>query len=162
MSYSTTQTSTYTSTDIEAVMKRITADLMMIASSSGAVSEARAREWAHDIELLAKNEYLNYIDLTLISNGVEYKAARFYVDKSGSLSNDRPGNSRWPKIENAQLRIVLGHKDTYDQKAKQNLAGKMKISWTSSYDDISHSNLTQNNGREYSSNGYGIQRKDYN
>lgn len=41
MSYSTTQTSTYTSTDIEAVMKRITADLVMIASSSGAVSEAR-------------------------------------------------------------------------------------------------------------------------
>lgn len=73
MSYSSTETSTYTATDVEAVMRRITADLVMIAASTGAVTETCARNWAHDIELLAKNGYLNYVDLTLISNGVEKK-----------------------------------------------------------------------------------------
>nr|WP_154324835.1 hypothetical protein [Pantoea sp. 201603H] len=162
MTYSSTETSTYTTTDVEAVMRRITADLVMIAASTGAITETRAREYAHDIELLAKNGYLNYVDLTLISNGVEQRATRFYVNESGGLANDRPGDARWPKIQGAHLRIILSYQNNYDQAAKQKLAGKMKRSWSPSSDDISHSGLTQKSGREYSSNGYGMQRKDYN
>jgi len=161
MTQTTTQTTTYTTTDIEAVVRRITSDLVMIASSSGAVTEGRAREWANDIELLAKNGYLNYVDLTLLSHGVEQKATRFYVNESGTLANDRPGDARWPRVAGAHLRIVLNHHNTYDQQAQEKFAGRMKISWTTSNDDISHSWLTQSGGREYSSNGYGIQRKDY-
>ncbi|GAB2930852.1 HORMA-1 domain-containing protein [Hafnia psychrotolerans] len=162
MSYSSTETSTYTTTDVEAVMRRTTADLVMIAASTGAITETRAREWAHDIELLAKNGYLNYVDLTLMSNGVEQRATRFYVNDSGGLANERPGDARWPKIQGAHLRIVLTYLSTYDQAAKQRLTSKMNISWSPCSDDISHSGLTQKAGREYSSNGYGMQRKDYN
>lgn len=161
MTQTTTQTTTYTTTDIEAVVRRITSDLVMIASSSGAVTEGRAREWANDIELLAKNGYLNYVDLTLLSNGVEQKATRFYVNESGALANDRPGDARWPKVTEPRLRIVLSYHDTFDQQARDKLAGKMKISWTTNYEDISHPRLSQSGGREYSSNGYGMQRKDY-
>jgi hypothetical protein len=161
MTQSSTQTTTFTTTDVEAVVRRITADLVMIASSSGAVTEERAREWGNDIELLAKNGYLNYVDLTLLSHGVEQKATRFYVNESGTLANDRPGDARWPKVAGPDLRIVLSHHSTYDQQAQEKLAGRMKISWTTSNDDISHSRLTQSGGREYSSNGYGMQRKDY-
>lgn len=162
MSQTVTQTSTYTTTDIEAVVRRITADLVMIASSSSAETEETARGWGHDIELLAKNGYLKSVDVTLLSHGVEQKAVRFNVDESGGLSNDRPGNARWPKVNGAFLRIVLSYHSTYDQAARDKLAGKMKTPWTKSYDDISHSQLTQSGGREYSSNGYGMQRKDYN
>ena len=160
MSYSSTETSTYTTTDVEAVMRRITADLVMIAA--GAITESKAREYAHDIELLAKNGYLDYVDVTLISNGVEQKATRFHVNESGELANDRPGDARWPRIQGAYLRIVVNNRSTYDQAARQKLSGKMKISWSPCSDDISHSGLTQSGGREYSSNGYGMQRKDYN
>lgn len=161
MTSTATQTSTYTTTDIEAVVRRITADLLMIASSSGAVTEAKAREWGHDIEVLAKNGYLKYVDLTLLSSGVEHKAARFYVNESGALANQRPGNALWPKLPNPRLRIVLSHNDNYDTQAQEKMAGKMKISWTSNYEDVTHSQLTQSGGREYSSNGYGMERKDY-
>ena len=58
MSYTTTQTDTYTTSDIETVLRRFTADLVMIAQSSGAMIEASARNYAHDIELLAKSGYL--------------------------------------------------------------------------------------------------------
>ncbi|MGU9936078.1 hypothetical protein ACRXFR_21510 [Enterobacter asburiae] len=162
MSYSSTETSTYTTTDVEAVMRRITADLVMIAASTGAITESNAREYAHDIELLAKNGYLDYVDVTLISNGVEQKATRFHVNESGELANDRPGDARWPRIQGAYLRIAVNNLSTYDQAARQKLSGKMKISWSPCSDDISHSGLTQRGGREYSSNGYGMQRKDYN
>jgi hypothetical protein len=161
MSSTATQTSTYTTTDIEAVVRRITADLLMIASSSGAVTEEKAREWGNDIEILAKNGYLNYVDLTLLSNGVEHKAARFYVNESGALANQRPGNARWPNLPNPRLRIVLSYNDNYDTQAREKISGKMKIRWTTNYEDIDHSQLTQNGGREYSSNGYGMERKDY-
>lgn len=162
MSYSSTETSTYTTTDVEAVMRRITADLVMIAASTGAITESNAREYAHDIELLAKNGYLDYVDVTLISNGVEQKATRFHVNESGGLANDRPGDARWPRIQGAYLRIAVNNLSTYDQAARQKLSGKMKISWSPCCDDISHSGLTQSGGREYSSNSYGMQRKDYN
>ncbi|OEC35873.1 hypothetical protein SAMN05216600_109160 [Pseudomonas cuatrocienegasensis] len=161
MTYSATQTTTYTTTDIEAVVRRITADLLMIASSSEAVTEANAKEWAYDIELLAKNGYLKFADLTLLSNGVEQKATRYYVNESGSLANQRPGDARWPKVSNPHLRIVLSYNDSYTQQARDKMAGKLKINWTTSCDDISHSQLTQSGGREYSSNGYGMERKDY-
>jgi len=162
MSYSTTHSTTYTTTDIETVIRRLSADLEMIAASTAAVSEEHARKWAHDIEVLAKNDYLNFVDLTLLHNNRELKATRFYVDESGDLTNDRPGNARWPKVDGAELRITLNPKSSYDQTAREKIAGKLKFSWTKSYSDISHSTLTQTNGREYSSNGYGIQRKDYN
>ncbi|CAB3831462.1 hypothetical protein LMG26686_00957 [Achromobacter mucicolens] len=161
MSYSATQSTTYTTTDIEAVMRRITADLVMIASSSEAVSETKAREWANDIELLAKNGYLKFADLTLLSHGVEQKATRFYVNESGSLANQRPGDARWPKVQGAHLRIVLSYNDSYTAQARERMSGKLKENWTISHDDISHSQLTQAGGREYSSNGYGMERKDY-
>lgn len=48
MTQTSTQTTTYTTTDIEAVVRRITADILMIASSTGAVTEERALKWAND------------------------------------------------------------------------------------------------------------------
>ncbi len=161
MSYSATQTTTYTTTDIEAVVRRITADLLMIASSSEAVTEVKAKEWANDIELLAKNGYLKFADLTLLSHGVEQKATRFYVNESGSLANQRPGDARWPKVQGAHLRIVLSYNDSYTQQAQEKMSGKLKINWTTSYDDISQPQLTHSSGRDYSSSGYGMERKDY-
>ncbi|MDD2134611.1 hypothetical protein [Pseudomonas kurunegalensis] len=161
MTSTATQTTTYTVTDIKAVVRRITADILMIASSSEAVTEERAKDWAHDIDLLAQNGYLKFVDLTLFSNDNEEKATRFYVNESGSLSNQRPGDARWPKVSGARLRIVLSYTDSYTEQARQKMSGKLKRNWTTNYDDISHPTLTQSGGREYSSNGYGMERKDY-
>ena len=50
MSYTYAATETYSVADIEVVMRRVTADLVMIASSTGAITEEKARSWGHDIE----------------------------------------------------------------------------------------------------------------
>ncbi|MFG0766851.1 hypothetical protein ACF8Q9_08250 [Pseudomonas sp. TYF_15] len=162
MSQTATRTETYSVADIETVMRRVKMDLMMIASSTGAVTEERAKDWAHDIELLAKGGYLKSVDVTILSNGQELKATRFTIDsESGSLSDERPGDSLWPRCPDGHLRIVLSYNSRYDAAAKQKLTPKFKREWSPSSADITHKSLASKPGREYSSNGYGVQRKDY-
>ena len=48
-----TDTETYSVADIEIVMRRFAADIVMIATSSAAITEGKARDYAHDVELLA-------------------------------------------------------------------------------------------------------------
>jgi hypothetical protein len=158
--YSTTET--YSVADIEVVMRRVTADLVMIASSTKAISEETARAWAHDIELLAKNRYLKKVDLTLLSFGLEQKATCFEVNMtSGDLTMSRPGGVMWPQVPNAELRVVLSYNQTYDDAAREKMSSKFKSTWVPSVIDVSHVSLTANTSRDYISHGYGMQRKDF-
>ena len=109
-----TATATYTYVDIENVVRRVNTDLVMIADSTGCWTAEEARSYAHDIEVLAKAGYLAWVDVMLISNGVEVKAVRFEVDTdAGSLTTSRPGGVLWPKIAGATLRIILNYSDAY-------------------------------------------------
>jgi Bacterial HORMA domain family 1 len=162
MSYTSTATDTYSVADIEIIMRRVTADLIMIASSTKAISEQKARDWGHDIELLAKNDYLKKVDLTLLSFGVEQKATCFEVSTTpGELVMSRPGGVLWPQVPSPELRIVLWYTATYDDAAKGKMAPKLNINWVPTTADTSHRTLTTNTCRDYVSNGYGMQRKDF-
>jgi Bacterial HORMA domain family 1 len=162
MSQTRTATATYTVADIENVVRRVKADLVMIADSAGAWTSAEAVNYAHDIEVLAKAGYLEYVDVTLLSNGVEVKAVRFDVDTdAGSLTSSRPGGVLWPRVVGAYLRIVLGYTGAYTSAAREATKGKLKIGWVPSNDDTSHASLMSSAGRNYASNAYGMQRKDW-
>jgi hypothetical protein len=153
---------TYTVVDVENVVRRVKADVVMIADSTGAWTTAKAADYAHDIEALAKAGYLAWVDVTLFSNSVEVKAVRFEVDTdAGSLTTSRPGGVLWPKVPGAYLRIILSYTDAYTSAAREAMKGKLKIGWVTSYDDTSHAGLTSSGGRNYVSNAYGMQRKDW-
>ena len=162
MTYSTTESHTYTTADIEAVVRRFTADLVMIAQSSASISEAEARRYAHDVELLAKGGYLRRVDLTLLSNGVEVKATKYTVTTSaGDLSLSRPGGLLWPRVANPHLRIILSYTPDYDDAARAAMRDKLKISWVPTFVDTNHWTLTATGGRDHASNGWGMQRADF-
>lgn len=162
MSYTSTATETYSVADIEVVMRRVTADLVMIAASTRAITEDKARDWGHDIELLAKNGYLKKVDITLLSWGVEHKATCFEVSTaSGELSMSRPGGVMWPQVPSPELRILIWYTAAYDDAARAKMAPKLNINWTPSTADASHTSLTASANRDYVSNGYGMQRKDF-
>ena len=59
------------------------------------------------------------------------------------------------------LRIVISYTDAYTSAAREATRGKLKIGWTTSYDDTSHSSLSSSGGRNYVSSTYGMQRKDW-
>jgi hypothetical protein len=157
-----TRSYTYTITDIETVVRRFTADLVMIAQSSGAITEAKARDYAHDVDALAKSDYLEKVDLTLFSGAVEIRATQYVVDTSaGDLAMSRPGGVMWPRVPDPYLRIVLNYTDAYDAAARDAMQRLLRINWTPTDADTSHSSLTRSGGRSYASNGWGIQRRDY-
>jgi hypothetical protein len=165
MSYTATATDTYTYTtaDVETVVRRFTADILMIAQSSGAFTEAKAREYAHDVEALAKKGYLKQVDLTLLSGGVEQRAAQYTVNtSSGDLTMSRPGGVMWPRVADAFFRIILSYSDTYTATAKEQMRSSLQINGTPTNDDTSHATLNRSGGRDYASNAFGLQRKDFN
>jgi len=167
MTYTSTYTAsnTYTHTDIATVMRRFNADLVMIAQSSGAITEQEAREYVHDAEELAKNGYLKKVDVTLMKNGrsgSEVCATQYTVNTaSGSLTTSRPGGVKWPRVEKPFLRIILSYTSAYDDAAKEAMKKKLKINWTPTHADTSHSSLKSNGSRDYVKNGWGMQRKDF-
>ena len=157
-----TASNTYTHTDIATVMRRFNADLVMIAQSSGAITEQEAREYVHDAEELAKNGYLKKVDVTLLSNGLEICATQYTVNTtSGSLTTSRPGGVKWPRVNSPHLRIILSYTSSYDASAKEATKKKLKINWTPTLADTSHSSLKSSGSRDYVKNGWGMQREDF-
>lgn len=157
-----TATATYTVADIEKVVRCVKADLMMIGDSTGGWTPEKASHYAHDVEVLAKGGYLKHADVTLFSGDVEVKAARFVVDtEADGLTSSRPGGVLWPKVANPYLRLILTYTSAYDDAARAATKGKLKINWSPSDADTSHSSLRSAGGRDYASNAYGMQRKDW-
>lgn len=162
MSYSATATYSYTDTDIEKVVRRFRADVTMIAQSTAAITELKAKHYAEDVETLAKAGYLKKVDLTLLDDNEEVAAAVYTVNAAGeALTTSVPGGVLWPRVNKPYLRIVLFHTDTYTETAKAVMKPRLNINWSPSNDDTSHSTLQAKGGRAYVSNGWGLERKDY-
>ena len=162
MSQTRTASATFTVVDIEKVVRRVKADLVMIADSTGAWTAAKAIDYAHDVEVLAKAGYLEYVDVTLFSNGIEMNAVRFDVDTdAGSLTSSRPGGVLWKRVAGANLRVILGYSDAYTNSAREAMKGKLKIPWGPTSADTTHARLLSSGGRAYASNAYGMRRKDW-
>lgn len=162
MSNTHSSTSTYSVADVENVVRRFTADIVMIANSTGALEESKARDYAKDIETLAKNGYLAAIDVTLLKRGQELKAVRYDVSTdAGGFSASRPGGLIWPREPNGRIRVTIWHTPTYDEAAREKMKGKLEVGWEPSTADTSHLSLQQKGVRDYASGGFGMQRKDF-
>lgn len=165
MVYSITHTTTYSTVDVQNVMRDLKTDLLMIAESTGAISLADAIEYAADIELLAKEGYLEYIDVTLLDWFCEVRAVRYTVTtEAGTLASSRPGGVLWPRVSAPFLRIVIGASSKWQHltpSAYAVLRRRLKKGWTRTNVDISHDFLTSAGHRNFVSNAYGLKRKDY-
>jgi hypothetical protein len=162
VSTTATKTATYTDADVAKCMTSVRADLMMIGDSTGGLSEQEARDYADDIEVLAKAGYLEWVDVTLLSYGVEQRAARFTpsADASGWTSS-RPGGVRWPRVAGAEVRVVIKWAGGCTPEAKAAIKQKLRISWGPTDVNTDHANLNDNSSRDYASNAFGMRRKDW-
>ena len=162
MNSTNTTTTTHSFADVQEVMLHLTADFVMIAQSTGAIPEQEARDYAHDIRELAVEGYLKKVDVMLMSGEFEMRAA-VYEPKinTDGLTSSRPGGVRWPRVDNAELLVVISYSETYTDDAREKMRSRLKIAWSPSSADISHSSLTQSDGRDYASNAYSIERKDW-
>ena len=96
---SSTKSYSYTNEDITKVVRRFTADLRMIASSTKGMTEDEAARYGHDVEYLAQRGFLKLVDVTLLDGGVEVTASQ-YVVRAGTneLTPSKPGGVLWPSV----------------------------------------------------------------
>lgn len=163
MSTSYTASSSYTVADIEKVVGRFSTDLLMIADSTKALSQEKARTYGRDVERLAKKGYLKSVDVTLLDSfGTELRALTYHIDTdAGSLTSSRPGGVLWPNTSSGSIRLILRYNDTYDDSARDAMRPNLETKWVPTSADISHASLRAGTGRDYESNGFGMQRKDF-
>lgn len=165
MTYVASRTETYSDVDIENVFRRFTADLRMIADSSGAITRTKAENYGYDVEYLAKNRYLRSVDVTFISGGKEIKAARYTVNTAAAdLTPSRPGGVLWPRISGASLQVVISHTQAWrdlPEASRAIIRTRLKLAWVPTTADTSHSTLAAGGGRAFVSNAYGVERQDY-
>jgi hypothetical protein len=162
MSGTSSSTKTYTNEDVAKVVRRFTTDLRMIAESSKSMTEAEAAKYGHDVEYLAQRGYLKMVDLTLLSVNAEVKAVQYIVQiGSNDLTPSRPGGVLWPEVNQPLLRIILTYTSDYTAGLKEETRPKLKISWTPTDTRTSHSTLKESGARDYSSNGFGVSRRDF-
>lgn len=155
-------TSTYTVADVEKVVRSVKADLIMIASTTKAMTEEKASNYAHDIEVLAKKNHLKDVDVTLMDGLSEVRAIKYEFQTEGATGTARPGGVLWPltpKDKGGWIRIHLRYTDSSSAEKRAELP--LKTSWVPASTDTSHKNLTSSAGRGYSSNGFGTNRKDF-
>lgn len=158
--YTATASYTYSAADVENVVRNFATDLRMIAESSGTWSRSKVDLLVEDVTYLAKQKFINFIDITLLDGAVEEKAVRYIVnEKSGELEASRPGGVRWPRIAGARLRTLIS--PTSKWRTTPPDRGKLNNPWGDSNEDISHASLTSSAGRNFTSSVYGFQRTDY-
>jgi hypothetical protein len=163
MSTSYTSSSTYTIADIEKVVNRFSTDLLMISDSTKAITQEDARSYARDVERLVKNGYLDSVDVTLLDFfGTELRAVTYKVDTdAGSLTSSRPGGVLWPHTPTGKVRLILRYNASYDTSAQEAMRPTLETAWVPTSVDTSHASLKAGTGRDYESNGFGMQRKDF-
>lgn len=163
MTTSKTMSSTYTREDVLKVVRRIKATLMMIAESTGGWTEDQTADYVHDIGELATAGYLKSIDLSLLDSGTEVRATVFTMNAAaGTMTDQRPGDGLWPIVANPFLRVVLRYNASYTSAARAAMKPKLNVDWQPSTADTSHSGLTASAGLTHASNGYGVERTDWN
>jgi hypothetical protein len=159
---SATGTSTYSAVDVENVFRRFRADILMIADSSGAITRQKAEDYAHDAEYLAVRKFLKKIDVTLMVGEQEKRALQYNVNEAaGGIDTSRPGGVMWPRLQGGWIRIIFTHTAAYTPEAEQAAGSKLKVNWISSSTSTQHVSLTASGGRDYTSNAFGLQRKDF-
>ena len=159
---SSTKTFTFTQEDVAKVVRRFTSDLRMIAESSKSMTEAKAAQYGHDVEYLAQRGYLKMVDVTLLSAGAEVKAVQYVVQiGSNDLTPAKPGGVLWPEVSQPFLRIILSYTSDYTAAVKEKTLPNLKIGWVSTDASTAHVSLKESGGRDYSSNAFGVARKDF-
>jgi len=161
MSFSVTQTESYTIADIAKVIDCVAADLDMMAQSTALMTWETARRSAEDVKLMAQKGYL--IDANIVledATGTVIRAAKYEVAINATiLTAQRPGNNLWPRTPGGQLYVVVRYSQKWrDLTDTQRTAFSkdLKITWSASTTDLSFPSLTRSSDRSYVSNGWGV------
>lgn len=158
-----TATETYTSTDIAKVFEVLTAELRLIARSTGLWTQDYALQVSEDVVAFARNEYLREVHVVLsgargdVMRVHEYKVS---TDASG-WSMQGPRGNVWPETPGGSLRAILFYGpgwDALDETARARFRSQRHLQWSPTTIDTNYPGLTTTETRTYASHAYGLRR----
>ena len=160
-----TQTTTYTVLDIRRTFESFEADLRMIARRTQAASQEWAHELSEDIIKFAENGYLQTVDVILYDEyNKPIRVSKYRVDIYAlGWENNRPGCISWPAMPTGFLYVVISYTKDWQNismSGQKIFKSTLNFIWKQSNIDTSFPTLTRQRSRQYSSNGYGIERSD--
>jgi len=166
MSYATTETATYTVSDISKVFDMFAADYYMVAQATGLETQAEVTKAVSDIKAFANADYLTSVTLCLLdSSGKSIKAAVYEISKdAASWTSGRPGNNLWPLSSGGSLHVIISYSKQWSglsEAGKVTFRSKLRCTWTATTIDTSFPLLHGYADRVYSSNAYGLSKKAY-
>lgn len=163
-----TRTNTYTVTDVRRVVASFGADFSMIAQATGLRDSENVREIVSDLTAFAEAGYLEGVHLILWdADGNKRRAAKYTVSTFAvGWSNDRPGDNLWPRMPDGRLQVIgTLSSDWWDmgEAAKDRARERYGIAgaWHLTNTDTSHTGMSSNADRRYTSNAYAMQRTVY-
>ena len=152
---------THTKTDIRKVFECFHADLLMLATHTGAMPLNEANNVAHDVFVFAENQCLSSVHIQLCdSNGDCINAHRYEPNENLFGSGVRPGGNSWPYQPNGRLHVILSIANT-DVEREVISSGRLRINWGRSHLSTDYSGMQMSDSRQYTSNGYGLTRATY-
>lgn len=158
----------YTVVDVRRVACEFAADYAMLAQVTGAESEEEVGRVVHDVRILMEHGYLSKVHLVFRdAHGRKIRARSYSVTTDAyGWANDGAGANRWPYDPNGSLIVVLCYtadwkQMTQAQQARFRADKGFQVSWVTSDEDTTHSELSYNGLRRFASNGYGMERQDF-
>jgi len=163
-----TETRTFTSTDIRRVLASFASDFGMIADATGTQSREHVTETVSDLVGFALAGYLVAVDLILRDGTGETLRAAKYVASTAAFDWDsaRPGNNLWPREPGGRLQVVATLSSAWwalDETAKERARQTWGIArvWGVTTTDTTHAGLMAAMDRRFASNGYGMVKTIY-
>jgi hypothetical protein len=163
-------TGTYTRSvvDVRPVLNNFGADFNMVAQSTGLWTRESVDSTVADLIRFAAAGYLVWVVLILWdSKGAKIRGRKYTIsDSTVGWRSDDPGDNLWPPTPGGQLQLIAQMNSNWaNLGALGQAAEKKKIgitgSWSPTSTDTSFPGMTAVSDRQYSSNGFGMQRVTY-
>lgn len=163
-----TSVHTYTVVDVRKVFECLTADLVMLAYRTRALTVERARNLAFDLTLLAVDDYLKEVRFALVAKDGSVLAVRTChpTEDAGLWDGAAPGANNWPCAPDGAFRTKVSYTPAwYAMTADERTAytKDLKLNWVAiwSPEVFETEGLVSDGTRRYASRGYGLSRADY-
>ena len=156
-----TVTSTYTITDVRRVFEMFSADLRMLAIRTQAMDVDYAVKCAQDVETMAREDCLRFVDIQLLDSRASLaKAHRYSLAEGAPRCSQRPGGNRWPCLPGGRLSVIVTFSDV-NKANRVKASGILKLAWGPTDLSTDYSGMRCEDSRLYSSNSYGLRRESF-
>lgn len=156
-----TITNTFTTTDVRRVFEMFASDLRMLAMRTQAMDVNYAASCAKDVEAMAREDCLRFIDVQLLDSRASLaKAHRYSLAEGAPRHSQRPGGNRWPCLPGGRLSVIVTFSDVNKANSVKD-SGILELAWGPTVLSTDYSGMRCEDSRLYSSNSYGLHRESF-